>query len=43
VRPSASFPGVLSYDANGNLAGGVTLLATLLNKPTLQANDFVVI
>lgn len=35
--------GALLYDSNGNLAGGVTQLATLLNKPTLQANDFVVI
>jgi hypothetical protein len=29
--------------ACGSLAGGVTQLATLTNKPTLQANDFVVI
>jgi hypothetical protein len=35
--------GYLSYDSNGDLAGGVTLLAVLLNKPTLTAADFVVI
>ena len=35
--------GALSYDSNGNLAGGVTQLATLTNKPMLQANDFLVI
>jgi hypothetical protein len=35
--------GALSYDTNGNLAGGVTLLATLVTKPTLTFSDFVVI
>jgi serralysin len=36
--------GALSYDSNGNLAGGVTLLAILANKPAnVAANDFVVI
>jgi Ca2+-binding RTX toxin-like protein len=35
--------GNLYYDSNGNHAGGITLLATLANKPVLLANDFVVI
>jgi Ca2+-binding RTX toxin-like protein len=35
--------GGLFYDSNGNAAGGVTLLATLTNKPVLAANDFAVI
>jgi serralysin len=35
--------GHLSYDANGNGANGMTLLAVLLNKPVLTAQDFVVI
>jgi Ca2+-binding RTX toxin-like protein len=36
--------GALYFDSNGNAAGGVTLLATLLNKPAdVAANDFVVI
>jgi hypothetical protein len=35
--------GALSYDANGNVAGGVTQLATLTTKPVLAAADFVVI
>ena len=35
--------GYLSYDGNGNAAGGVTLLAVLANKPVLAANDFAVI
>jgi Ca2+-binding RTX toxin-like protein len=35
--------GALFYDANGNAAGGVTLLATLVNKPNLTAVDFAVI
>jgi len=35
--------GALYYDSNGIAAGGVTQLATLTNKPTLQADDFVVI
>jgi Ca2+-binding RTX toxin-like protein len=35
--------GMLWYDVNGSGAGGVTQLATLTNKPTLTASDFVVI
>jgi serralysin len=35
--------GALSYDSNGSAAGGVTVLATLTNKPVLTAADFVVI
>jgi serralysin len=35
--------GALVYDTNGNVAGGATLFATLTNKPTLTAGDFVVI
>ena len=35
--------GVLSYDANGNAAGGAIAFAVLVNKPVLAANDFVVI
>jgi Ca2+-binding RTX toxin-like protein len=35
--------GVLFYDANGSLAGGVTHLATVTTKPTLTSADFVVI
>jgi Ca2+-binding RTX toxin-like protein len=35
--------GALFYDSNGNVAGGVTHIATLTTKPTLLANDFVVI
>jgi serralysin len=35
--------GVLSYDSNGNAAGGATQLATLSTKPTLTAADFFVI
>jgi Ca2+-binding RTX toxin-like protein len=35
--------GALFYDANGNAAAGVTLLATLTTKPTLTAADFAVI
>jgi Ca2+-binding RTX toxin-like protein len=35
--------GALIYDANGNAAGGAVQFATLINKPALQANDFVVI
>jgi Ca2+-binding RTX toxin-like protein len=34
--------GKLFYDANGNSSGGVTLIATLLNKPILSAADFFV-
>jgi Ca2+-binding RTX toxin-like protein len=35
--------GVLFYDSNGSLPGGVTHFATLTNKPALTAADFVVI
>jgi serralysin len=35
--------GVLSYDANGNAAGGAIAFAILTNKPVLAANDFLVI
>ncbi len=35
--------GNLFYDSNGNLAGGVVLLATIVSKPLLTAADFVVI
>lgn len=35
--------GYLSYDSNGNAAGGVTVLALLVNKPLLDAGDFIVI
>jgi Ca2+-binding RTX toxin-like protein len=35
--------GILLYDSNGNLAGGITQLATLTNKAALTAADFVVI
>jgi Ca2+-binding RTX toxin-like protein len=35
--------GVLSYDANGNAAGGAIAFAVLVNKPVLAADDFVVI
>jgi Ca2+-binding RTX toxin-like protein len=35
--------GALFYDFNGNAAGGAVQLATLTNKPTLFASDFVVI
>ena len=35
--------GVLSYDSNGNAAGGVVQLALLTKKPTLTASDFAVI
>jgi Ca2+-binding RTX toxin-like protein len=35
--------GQLLYDTNGNAAGGVSLIATLANKPTLTAADFLVI
>jgi beta-glucanase (GH16 family) len=35
--------GALFYDSNGVAAGGVVQLATLTNRPALQANDFVVI
>jgi Ca2+-binding RTX toxin-like protein len=35
--------GALFYDFNGNATGGAVQLATLTNKPTLFASDFVVI
>jgi Ca2+-binding RTX toxin-like protein len=35
--------GVLSYDANGNAAGGAIAFAVLNNHPVLTYNDFVVI
>ena len=35
--------GVLSYDVNGNAAGGATAFALLADLPVLAANDFVVI
>jgi Ca2+-binding RTX toxin-like protein len=34
--------GQVLYDSNGNAAGGVSLIVTLPNKPTLTAADFVV-
>ena len=35
--------GVLSYDSNGDAAGGMVQFAVLSNKPALTAADFVVI
>jgi Ca2+-binding RTX toxin-like protein len=35
--------GALTYDSNGNAAGGSTLIAVITNKPVLTAGDFVVI
>jgi Ca2+-binding RTX toxin-like protein len=35
--------GALFYDSNGSGAGGAIQFATLTNKPTLTASDFVVI
>lgn len=35
--------GALFYDTNGSGAGGAIQFATLVNKPTLTASDFVVI
>ena len=35
--------GILSYDVNGNAAGGAIAFAVLVNKPVLAANDFAVI
>jgi Ca2+-binding RTX toxin-like protein len=35
--------GVLSYDTNGNAAGGAVAFAVLTNHPVLAANDFLVI
>jgi serralysin len=35
--------GALSYDANGNAAGGAVVFAVLTNHPVLAASDFLVI
>jgi len=35
--------GVLSYDSNGNHAGGSFVIATLTNHPLLNASDFVIV
>jgi Ca2+-binding RTX toxin-like protein len=35
--------GALSYDPNGNIAGGAIQFAALTNKPTLGVGDFTVI
>ncbi len=35
--------GVLTYDFNGNIAGGITQFAVLSTKPVISAADFVVI
>jgi serralysin len=35
--------GIVSYDVNGNGAGGAVQFAVLTNKPTLTAGDFLVI
>lgn len=35
--------GVISYDVNGNAAGGAVAFAVLTNKPAITAADFVVI
>jgi Ca2+-binding RTX toxin-like protein len=35
--------GALTYDSNGNAAGGSTLIAVVANKPVLTFADFVVI
>jgi Ca2+-binding RTX toxin-like protein len=35
--------GNIFYDTNGIAAGGATLLATVTNKPTLTAADFIVV
>jgi Ca2+-binding RTX toxin-like protein len=35
--------GILSYDSNGNAAGGIVQVALLTNKPVLAYNDFAVI
>jgi serralysin len=35
--------GMLVYDANADAPGGTTLLAVLINKPVLTAQDFVVV
>jgi Ca2+-binding RTX toxin-like protein len=35
--------GLLSYDSNGNAAGGAIAFAVLTNHPALAANDFLVV
>jgi len=35
--------GALIYDVNGSAAGGAVQFATLASKPTIAANDFVVV
>ena len=35
--------GILSYDVNGNAAGGAAAFALLTTRPVLAANDFAVI
>jgi Ca2+-binding RTX toxin-like protein len=35
--------GMLVYDSNGSSAGGATVIALLINRPTLTVADFVVI
>lgn len=38
-----SATGALFYDSNGNLGGGVSLIATIANKPFLNASDILVV
>jgi Ca2+-binding RTX toxin-like protein len=35
--------GALYYESNGSALGGAVQFATLTNKPTLTASDFVVV
>lgn len=35
--------GLLSFDSNGNAAGGVSFIANIANKPVLTAADFLII
>ncbi len=35
--------GFVTFDSNGDLPGGTTLLAVLMTRPMLTARDFVVI
>ncbi len=35
--------GVLTYDSNGNAAGGAVAFAVLTSKPPLSAADFLVV
>lgn len=35
--------GILTFDSNGSAAGGVNIIATLTNLPTLSASDFELI